>query len=116
MSREQPDNLEQQAIGRLAELGLLWARNRLIYPLDTGTQRQLAGLGPSLDSTEAVLLGCYLRMFSAALSATERIEGIDPGGNAYLDSLTWQRGLDRPGPDGHWSEPHGEHDGKPNTS
>ena len=65
MSQEQPDNLEQQAIVRLAELSLLLARDHLVLlPLDAATRRQLTDLGGSFDSAEAVWLGRNLRMFA----------------------------------------------------
>ena len=93
MSREQPENIEQQAIGRLAELSLFLARNWVIPLIDADTQRQLRGLGPLLDSAEAVVLGQFLKAFRPQISASLCVEGIDPGGDVYMDSLTWHRYL-----------------------
>jgi outer membrane protein TolC len=96
--REQPDNLQQQAVARLAELSLLMARNQLIPLLDMHTIRQLQRLGPSLDSSEAALFGNFLRMLSSLAASKEHVDGIGLSGSAYIDSLTWQRGLTNQAP------------------
>jgi outer membrane protein TolC len=91
--REQPDNVQQQVVNRLAELNLLLGRKQLIPLLDAHTLRQLRTAGPSLDSSQAVLLGKFLKMLATLPPPVENAEGIDLGGNAYVDFLTWQRGL-----------------------
>ncbi len=91
--RDQPDNVQQQAVVRLAELYLLLARNQLIPLLDAHTIRQLNGTGPLLESSQALALGRFLETFGPVPSSRECVEGIDLSGNAYMDSLTWQRGL-----------------------
>jgi outer membrane protein TolC len=91
--REQPDNVQQQANVRLAELCLLMARYQYIHPLETQTLRQLKGMGPLVDSSQAVLLSKFLTMLGDLTSPMECVEGIDLSGNAYIDSLTWQRGF-----------------------
>jgi hypothetical protein len=92
--REQPDNQQQQAINRLAELNLLLARNWLIPLLDAHTLRQLRTAGSSLDSSQAVLFGKFLKMLATVPSPVENADVIDLGGNFYEDSFTtWYRGL-----------------------
>jgi outer membrane protein TolC len=92
--REQPDNVQQQAINRLAELNLLLARNQLLPLLDAHTLRQLRTAGPSLDSSQAVLLDRFLKMLATVPSPVENADVIDLGGNFYEDSFTtWYRGL-----------------------
>jgi outer membrane protein TolC len=91
--REHPDNVQQQANVRLAELCLLMARYQYIHPLETQTLRQLKGMGPLVDSSQAVLLSKFLTMLGDLTSPMECVEGIDLSGNAYIDSLTWQRGF-----------------------
>jgi outer membrane protein TolC len=98
--REQPDNVHQQALVRLAELYLLTARNQLIPLLDNQTLRQLKGLGRLLDSSEAVVLGKFLKALGPLTLARECVEGIDLSGNTYIDSLIWQRGLTHQAPMG----------------
>jgi hypothetical protein len=91
--QEHPENVEQQAIGRLAELCLFLAREQVIPLMDSDTQRQLKLLGPLLDSTVAVPLGQFLLALRPQISASSFVEGIDPGGDVYMDSLTWHRYL-----------------------
>jgi outer membrane protein TolC len=91
--REQPDNVQQQAINRLAELNLLLARNQLLPLLDAHTLRQLRTAGPSLDSSQAVLLDRFLKMLATVPSPVENADVIDLGGNFYENSCTWYRGL-----------------------
>jgi hypothetical protein len=100
MLREQPEIVEQQAIGRLAELCLFLARHQVIPLMDADTQRQLKSLGPVLDCTEAVPLGQCLNSLRPQISASLYVEGIDSGGDVYIDSLTWHRYLSDPAPMG----------------
>jgi outer membrane protein TolC len=90
--RDQPDNVRQQAIVRLAELSLESARHQLIPLLDMPTLRQLRDMGSTLDASEAVSRQ-FLKALGSLSSTQECIDGIDLSGNAYIDSLTWQRGL-----------------------
>ena len=91
--REQPDNVQQQAVVRLAELCLLMARNQFILPLDAHTLRQLKDTEPLPYTGQAALLARALKMFGPLNSNTECVEGIDLSGNAAMDSPTWQRGF-----------------------
>jgi Outer membrane efflux protein len=93
MLREQPDNVQQQGVIRLAELCLLMTRYQFILPLDAHTLRQLKNTGPLTDTPNAVLLSTFLKMFDPLTSSTEFAEGIDLSGNAAMDSLTCQRGF-----------------------
>ena len=109
MSQEQPENIEQQAIGRLAELNLFLARYQVIPLMDADTQRQFRGLGLLLDSTEAVSLG----QFRKALSPADFVELVRRGhrslwgcvhGLAHLASLLGQHHAHRL-----WSQPVGKY-------
>jgi outer membrane protein TolC len=91
--QEQPDNVQQQALVRLAELSLLMARYQFIYPFETQTLRQLKGLGSLLGSAQTGPLGKLLTRWGDLTSPMECVEGIDLSGNGYIDSLTWQRGI-----------------------
>jgi hypothetical protein len=70
MPQEQPENIEQQAIGRLAELCLFLAREQVIPLMDANTQRQVNRQGLLHDSTEAAWLGQCLNAFRPQISAS----------------------------------------------
>ena len=61
--------------------------------MDEDTQRQLSRLGPLLESTEAVQLNIFLEAIRPQISSSLCVEGIDPGGDVYMDSLKWHRFL-----------------------
>ncbi len=91
--REQPDNVQQQAVVRLAELYLLLARNQLIPLLDAHTIRQLVGTGPTLESYQLLALRRFLDTVGPPPTSSECFEGIDHSGSADMDSLPGKAGL-----------------------
>jgi outer membrane protein TolC len=92
MMQEQPDIVQQQALVRVAELQLLVARNQLVPPFSLITLYQLNGLGPQLDSAEAVMTGRLLSAFKQVISRKEGLGQTDCDLGACPDFTTWQVG------------------------
>jgi len=89
----QPDIVAQQLQVRIAELGLLVARNQLLPQLNLNLLYQLNGLGQQLDNAEAVMTGATIKALDPVVRAKEQAAGLLSNAGYYNNFRTWSVGF-----------------------
>ena len=90
MLAHQPDVVQQRTVVRLAELGLLIARNQLLPELGPETLHELKALGSTFDRPE--IFGGVMVAKSLGKLATEQETSLAADSGSRKGFLSWQRG------------------------
>ena len=92
MLAHQPDLVQQRMLVRLAEFGLLIARNQLLPVLGPDALHDLRCLGSKIDRPEVVSGGVILKWLPELTTEQEMETASAGGGGTPKGFLNWQRG------------------------